>query len=165
MIGVLAGIVIDIIFSKQNKKEQEEHVDFCEHEHCHCEEGIFKSAIRHTVSIFIFIVIITFLLNIVIHFIGEDTLSKLISNNKILGPMIAGIIGLIPNCASSVILTQLYLENIISMGSMIAGLLVNSGIGILVLFRVNKNKKENFTILGILYLVGEISGIILDLIF
>lgn len=166
MIGVIAGIIIDIVFNKLNKKEkkQEEHLEFCEHEHCHCEEGIFKSAIRHTISIFIFILIITFALNLVIHFIGEDTLSNLIMNNKILGPVIAGLIGIIPNCASSVIITKLYLENIITASIMIAGLLVNAGVGLLVLFRVNRNLKENVKITAILYSIGVISGIVLELV-
>lgn len=166
LIGVIAGIIIDIVFNKLNKKEkeEEEHLEFCEHEHCHCEDGIFKSAIRHTVSIFIFIVIITFVLNLVIHFIGEDTLSNLIMNNKILGPVIAGLIGLIPNCASSVIITKLYLENIITASIMISGLLVNAGVGLLVLFRVNRNLKENIKITSILYAIGVISGIVLELI-
>ena len=80
----------------------------------------------------------------------------------VIGPMISGLIGLIPNCAGSVILTQLYLQKVISMGSIISGLLVGSGIGILILFRVNKNIKENLKILGILYAIGVISGIIID---
>ena len=82
----------------------------------------------------------------------------------IIGPIIAGIVGLIPNCAGSVILTKLYLENVISIGSMIGGLLVGSGIGILILFRVNKNIKENFKILGLLYIIGVACGIVIDLI-
>jgi hypothetical protein len=166
LIGVIAGIIIDLIYSKLNQKDskKEEHIDFCEHEHCHCEEGIFKSAIKHTVSIFIFIVLITFVLNLIIHFIGEDTLSNLIMNNKILGPMVAGLIGLIPNCASSVIISKLYIENVISASIMVAGLLVNAGVGLLVLFRVNRNLKENIKITTILYGIGVISGIILELI-
>lgn len=167
LIGVISGIVIDIIFNKlnQNKsKKQEEHLEFCEHEHCHCEEGIVKSSIKHTISIFIFIILITFVLNTAIHFIGEETLSNLIMNNKILGPIIAGLIGLIPNCASSVIITKLYLENIITVSIMMAGLLVNAGVGLLVLFRVNREWKENIKVVTILYGIGVISGIILELV-
>ena len=82
----------------------------------------------------------------------------------IIGPIISGLVGLIPNCAGSVILTKLYLENMISIGSMIGGLLVGSGIGILILFRVNKNVKENFKILGLLYVIGVVCGIVIDLI-
>lgn len=166
IIGLLAGFIIDLIVSKfKNKKKiKKDSVDFCEHEHCHCEEGIFKSAIRHTVSIFIFIIAITLVLNVVIHFIGEDALSNLIMNNKILGPVIACLIGLIPNCASSVIISQLYVEKVISAAIMISGLLVNAGVGLLVLFRVNINLKENIKITTILYVIGVISGIILELV-
>lgn len=166
LIGVISGIIIDVIFNLKNKGKEikEEHVDFCEHEHCHCEEGILKSAIRHTISIFAFILLITFILNLVIHNIGEEKLSNLIMNNKILGPAIAGLIGLIPNCASSVIISQLYIEKVISSAIMISGLLVNAGVGLLVLFRVNRNLKENIKITAILYGIGVISGILLELI-
>lgn len=167
IIGVIAGSIIDIVFNKLKKKEQEtkdrQH-DFCEHEHCHCEEGILKSATQHTVSIFVFILIITFILNLVMHIVGEDALSNLIMNNKILGPVIVALIGLIPNCASSVIISQLYIENVITVSIMIAGVLVNAGVGLLVLFRVNKNLKENIKITAIIYSIGVISGILLELI-
>lgn len=166
LIGVISGIIIDVIFNLKNKDKEikEEHVDFCEHEHCHCEEGILKSAIRHTISIFAFILLITFILNLVIHNIGEEKLSSLIMNNNILGPVIAGLIGLIPNCASSVIISQLYIEKVIDSAIMISGLLVNAGVGLLVLFRVNRNLKENIKITAILYGIGVISGILLELI-
>lgn len=164
-IAIGVGVVIDLIFRKKAEEEAKEEIHkLCNEEHCHCEEqGIIKSSIKHTLQIFVYILIISLVLNIIIEFVGEENIAKLVLNVPILGPIISGFVGLIPNCASSVILTQVYLENIISMGSMIAGLLVNSGIGILILFRVNKSKKENFTILGILYLVGAISGIILDI--
>jgi len=166
-IAIAVGMVVDLIFRKKKIEDSKEEIHkLCDEEHCHCEEsGIFKSSLIHTLQIFAYILIISFVLNLIIHYVGEDNIAGLVLNVPVVGPLISSLVGLIPNCASSVILTQLYLENIISMGSMIAGLLVNSGIGILILFRVNKSKKENFTILGILYLVGAISGIILDLIF
>lgn len=173
VIGIIAGFIIDFVGQAITKKKVENRTEeieeeighICEHEHCHCEEGgILKSSITHTLNIFVFIIIITFILNIIIHFFGEENLSNLILNMPIIGPIIAGIVGLIPNCAGSVILTQLYLENIISIGSMIGGLLVGSGIGILILFRVNKNVKENLKILGLLYAIGVICGIVIDLI-
>ena len=171
-IGIVIGFVIDLIgqaLTKRNQEKKEEVVEeeighICEHEHCHCEEGILKSSIKHTINIFIFIVIISFIINTIIYFIGEENLSNLILNMPIVGPVIAGLVGLIPNCAGSVILTQLYLEQVISFGSMIGGLLVGSGIGILVLFRVNKDLKDNLKILGLLYLIGVICGVIIDLI-
>lgn len=164
-IGMLVGVIIDLIVKHKELENKDDIHKLCHDEHCHCEEsGILKSTIKHTVQIFIYIFIISLILNYTIHFIGEERLASLIVNVPILGVAISGLIGLIPNCASSVLLTQLYLENILSMGAMIAGLLVNSGIGILILFKVNKNKKENFSILGILYIVGIVSGIILDFI-
>ena len=87
---------------------------------------------------------------------------NLILNNPVIGPLIAGIIGLIPNCASSVVLTQLYIEGVLGLGSLMAGLLAGSGVGILVLFRENDDMKDNFRILAILYVSGVAWGIIID---
>ena len=108
VIGMIVGTIIDFILRIKNKGKEEKNkiVDLCEHEHCHCEEGIVKSAIKHTINIFIFILIITILINIAIYFIGEDNIANLLSGMPLLGPLVAGIIGLIPNCASSVILTR-----------------------------------------------------------
>lgn len=173
IIGIIAGFVIDLIGQAIKKKKNDknsEHIEeeighICEEEHCHCEEGsILKSSIKHTLNIFVFVFIITFIINMIILFIGEENISNLILNLPIVGHLIAGLIGFVPNCAGSVILTQLYLQNVITLGSMIAGLLVGSGIGILVLFKVNKNTKDNLKILGILYLIGIMSGMIIDLI-
>ena len=104
------------------------------------------------------------MINLAIHFIGEETIAGFMLDRPILGPVISGIIGLIPNCASSVIITQMYLENIISVGTMIAGLLVGAGVGLAVLFRTNKGIKENIKITVLLYAIGVISGIALELI-
>ena len=164
VIGIAAGIVIDLLDNKKKEKNTEIH-KICENEKCHCEEdGILKSSIKHTIQILVYIFIISFIINTIICLIGEERIGKLIVNNTILGTLIASVIGIIPNCASSIILTELYLSNIITIGPMIAGLLVNSGIGVLVLFRVNKNKKENIGILVMLYFIAIISGIIIELI-
>lgn len=169
VIGIIFGFAIDGIMHLIKKKDKEraeeviEHI--CEEEHCHCEHGIFKSALKHTVSIFLFILIITFAINTLIHFIGEDKIANLVLNMPVVGILISALVGLIPNCAGSVILTELYLSNLISLGSMIAGLLVGSGIGILVLYKSNKHIKENLAVTGILYIIGVISGLIIDLIF
>lgn len=166
IIGIIAGFVIDLVLRKINKNQENNKItEVCEHEHCHCEEGsILKSSLKHTANVFVYIFIILFVLNIVIHTIGEENLANLILNKPILGPMIAGAIGLIPNCASSVILTELYLSNVISVSTMIAGLLVNAGVGVLILCKVNKDAKENAKIIGLLYGIGVISGILLELI-
>ena len=160
-IGMIVGIIVDI-FIKNKENNQSIH-KICEEDHCNCEEkGIIKSSISHTLHIFLYIFIITLILNTIIHFIGEDTIANLVLNIPVVGIVISVILGLIPNCASSVILTTLYLDKIISLGSMIAGLLANSGIGLIVLFKLNKNKKENLKIVLILSIVGIISGILID---
>ena len=163
IIGLIAGFLIDIVLRNKDKEEQNNNIEnICEHEHCHCEQGIWKSAIKHTINVFIFIFIISLLLNIAIECIGEDTLAGLISGKPIISALIAGLIGLIPNCASSVILTELYLSNVLSLAVMIGGLLVNAGVGLIVLFKVNHNQKENIKIVIGLYLIGVISAILLQ---
>lgn len=163
LIGMVAGFIIDFVLRIKNKnKEEHKIVDLCEKEHCHCEDGIVKSALTHTLHITIFIVLVTFIVNIVIYFIGEDAIGGFLMNQPILGPIVAGLLGLIPNCASSVILTQMYLENVISSATMIAGLLVGAGVGIAVLFKTNNGIKENLKIVTLLYAIGVISGIILE---
>lgn len=164
IIGILAGIIVDFVYRKSSKNEETENIhNLCEHEHCHCEEGILKSAIKHTAQIFIFILIISIILNIGLFIIGREKLAGLILNKPILGPVLAGIIGLIPNCASSVVLTELFTNGVIGIGTLIGGLLVNSGLGGIVLFKVNKNVKENIQIISILYAIGVISGIIIEI--
>lgn len=165
LVGMLAGFSIDLVLTLRNKdNEKEKIVDLCDKEHCHCEHGIVKSALKHTISIFIFILVVTIIINILIQFIGEDIIAGFLNNNNILGPVIAGVIGLIPNCASSVILTQMYLENVISIATMISGLLVNAGVGLAVLFKTNKGIKQNLGIVTLLYCIGVISGIIIEFI-
>lgn len=166
VIGMIAGILIDLCLrlKNRNKDEEEKIVDLCEKEHCHCDHGIVKSALKHTINIFIFILIITLLINIAIYFVGEERIASFIEINPVLGPVLAGIIGLIPNCASSVILTQLYLEHIVPATTMISGLLVNAGVGLAVLFKMNKGIKQNILIVILLYAIGVISGLILQLV-
>ena len=166
IIGMIAGFVIDIVIRiiKKDNQEEQKIEELCEHEHCHCEEGIIVSAVKHTINIILFIFLITLIINGIIEVIGKETIANFISQNIILGPIVAGVIGLIPNCASSVILTELFVENVISMPVLISGVAVNAGVGLLVLFKTNKKIKENISIVGLLYIVGVLSGIILQII-
>ena len=151
IIGMCVGFIIDLIFRKkhtpkENLKETEDHIHhMCEH--CDCEhKGILRPALKHTIEVFIFILIFAFILNTAIY------------------PIIASLIGLIPNCASSVLLTELYLSGNISFASIIAGLSSGSGLGLVILFKENKNVKENLKILGIVYAIGVSIGLIIELI-
>ena len=168
IIGMIAGILIDLIINVFNKKKQNKENDeighMCEEEHCHCDKnGVFKSALKHTLNIFLFIVLITFIINIIVYFVGEETIASWILNKPVIGPMITSLIGLIPNCAASVIITNMFLENVISLGSMIAGLLTGAGVGLAVLFKTNYKLKENICIIILLYMIGALSGIIIEL--
>lgn len=161
-IGAAAGFLIDFLFRGRHKEDHPHIHEMCEHDHCRCEEGIFRSAVSHTLQITLFILVISFMLNLVLHFIGEDALAGLMLNRPLLGPVIAGLVGLIPNCAASVAITQLYLEGAMSFGAMMSGLLVGAGVGILVLCRVNRDKKENIRVIGLLYIIGVLSGIVIE---
>ena len=161
LIGITVGFVIDLLLRKKEKLDIHE---LCEEEHCHCERGLIKSSIIHTLHTIFFIILVSFILNIVMHFGGKDFLSNLFNENNIFKPFIASLIGIIPNCAASVVITELYLNRILSFSGVIAGLLTGSGVALLVLFRSNKNLKEHIKILLIVYLAGSLSGVLIELI-
>lgn len=162
LIGVIAGFIIDFCFRNQQYQHHDHIHEICEQEHCHCERGIVRSALSHTIQITFFIAVITFGLNMVLHFVGEDVLAGFLLNKPVIGQMAASLVGLIPNCAASVVITQLYLEGAMSLGAMMSGLLTGAGIGILVLCRVNHNKKENAMVIGLLYVIGVLGGIVVE---
>lgn len=165
LIGMAAGLTIDIVIRHLSKNRDEElrieHL--CEQHHCHCEEGILKSALHHTIEIFLYLMLISFVLNLLIGMIGEDFLAGLILNRPVIGELAAGLIGLIPNCAASVVITQLYLKGVLSAGAMMSGLLSGAGVGILVLLHVNDKRKENVRIIGLLYVIGVLAGLLIEL--
>lgn len=164
--GIAVGFLIDFaLHLLGHRRENREFSHLCEDEHCHCENGIFRSALHHTVHIALFILLITFVLNTVIFWIGEETIGSLASGaGRFFLPFLTAVIGLIPNCAASVVLTQLFLEGVISTGAVLSGLLVGSGIGLLVLYRTHKHWKKNLIITAVLYAVGVVIGLIFDLI-
>lgn len=161
--SIVYGLIIDKIINKK-KKDKETNYELCDEEHCDCNHSILLSAIKHTLHITLFIFIITLIINTIFTLLGDNYLSKILLNNSILSPFITSLIGLIPNCAASVILTELYLNSTISLGALIGGLLTSSGSSLLVLIKNNKNQKENLSIILLLYALGVLSGIIIELI-
>ena len=164
-IGIISGLVVEYVYThvlKKQEKEMDIH-EICEEERCNCEHGLLSSALTHTLHVFVYIFLISLALNIIIGLVGEEILAGLFTGAPIVGELIAALVGLIPNCASSVVITQLYLEHIIGTGAMMAGLLVNAGVGILILFRLNHDRKQNFRIIGLLYGLGVFWGIIIEL--
>ncbi len=162
IVGIVFGFIIDFIMRKSRLNDFEIK-DFCNEEHCDCKNGILKSSVKHTLNILLFIVIISFVLNIGFEFLGENRLSKIFMKNSVFGPFISSLIGLIPNCGASVVITELYINNTITLGSVISGLLTGSGVAIMVLFKVNKNLKENINIVLTIYFIGVIVGLLFDI--
>lgn len=165
-IGIIAGYVV--LFFENLYYRKHPHTKNIEQlcENCHCEEegeGILRPALHHTAEVFIFLLIFTVLLNILLEAIGMQTISRFLLSNSVFQPVLAALIGLIPNCAASVMLTQLYIDGIISFGSAVAGLCSAAGLGLVVLFRMNdRHKRENMGIIVLLYGIAVLSGIILQ---
>ena len=166
VIGTVAGFLIDLCMRFLAKREEEHgHIhELCEHEGCHCEKGILRSALHHTLHISLFLLLIMLLLNTGIFFLGVERLAGVFSGIPVLGHLLSALVGLIPNCASSILITKLYLEGVLSAGCMLSGLLVGSGVGLLVLFRVSRKKRDAFLVLLLLYTIGAFTGILLDLV-
>ena len=143
-IGMACGFAVDWVLRRREKQKpkskkkakEEEHYEICEHDHCHCESGILASSIKHTANTLVFILLTTFLVNIVFTYVGEDALSKIFLRDSVFGSFITSLIGLIPNCGSSIMITELYLNGAISFGSLIGGLLTGSGVGLLVWLKI-----------------------------
>ena len=132
-------------------------------DHTHTGAGILKCALRHTLSVAVYILIVTLVLNSLIFFIGEETIAKVMVDIPVLSHLISALVGLVPNCAVSVALTQLALSGIISEGVMLSGLLSGAGVGLLVLIKTNSDPKEDFIVPAILVLAGVVFGALADL--
>ena len=163
-VAIAVGFVLDLLLRLLGRRGEEINIDeLCDADDCHCERGILHSAIHHTLTTGLFILIVTFLINAVIFFIGEDSLAAIMYDRPVLSHAIASVFGLIPNCAASVTLATLAKEGLITVGTMLAGLFSGSGVGILVLFKVNKNPGQNVLVLLLLVFVGFIFGLLADL--
>ena len=162
--GILIGFLIDLILRLMKKQSHKITIsDICEEKNCGCEKGLLRSALIHTLQIALFVFLFSLVIGGIVEWIGEEELAALAAKAGIFSTLVCGLIGLIPNCASSVVLTELFLDGVIGTGSVLAGLLAGSGVGLLVLFRVNKNLKENLVITGIIYTSGVLIGILFDL--
>ncbi len=162
--GIVVGFLVDGFVCRQNRQHERDIHDFCRQENCSCEGGIFRSALRHTVKIALVILVAVAVLNVVFEFVPREDVAR-ICNIPVLGEVLMAIIGLMPNCAASVLVTDLYVEGVIGCGPMFAGLLANAGVGLLVLFRVNRKGRENLTIAALLACSAVILGIVLGFAF
>lgn len=164
VVGLLVGFTVDIVLRRRHT-EQEEHIhEFCEQEHCSCADGVFKSAVKHTVKVLLIIYVVSVALHLLVELIPENLLTDIL-NFPVLSQLAASLMGLIPSCAVSVTLTELYTEGALGIGPLLCGLLTNGGVGLLVLYRVNRKVKENLFITLLIFLVGLIAGSVVGLFF
>ncbi|MBQ7387688.1 MAG: arsenic efflux protein, partial [Clostridia bacterium] len=165
-VGIIVGFIVDAVIRALHKNDEKINIDaICDEDNCHCERGIFYSAIHHTLTITLFVFIVTLAINALVFFIGEERLGALMYDKPFISHLIASVFGLIPNCAASVVLATLCSEGIITAGTMLAGLFSGAGVGLLVLFKVNKRVRDNLIITAVLVVVGIIFGLLGDLIF
>ncbi len=166
VIGIAAGFSVDLLARllrpKGQRAPEPQIEELCEREKCDCHGHFALSALKHTLHIALFLLLFTFLLTLGIEALGEDRLALFLSDKPVLGSILSALVGLIPNCASSVLLTDLYLEGILSTGSVMAGLLVNAGVGLAILFRNNRPLWDSIRILAILLFIGILCGIVMD---
>lgn len=170
-IGMVMGFVVDAILriiqrGKRSATQDDLQIhEICEHDGCDCHGGsggILKSSLKHTLQVTLFIFLISLLLNVLIAFVGEEALAEFLSGNPTLSVFASCLVGLIPNCAASIAITELYLEGALGAGAMMGGLLVSAGVGLLVLFRTNHRLKQNLAILGVLYVIGVFWGLLIS---
>lgn len=161
VIAVIAGYLLDFVNHKKINEEDDFEIEV--DGICACSQNSFLNALNKTARTLFFILCINLGLGIILYFVGEETLTSMLSIHPILQPMIASIIGFIPNCAISILMVQLYMVNALSFGSMIAGLCSGAGVGLAVLFKNNKNKKENWMIVFYIGIIAVASGLIIDM--
>lgn len=163
LLATVAGLVLDYSgVLKTSEADSEAVVE--EHSHCHTEghNGILKSALHHTLETFLFLVLVMLVLNFVIYFIGEETLGRFLMSGSVFQPLLAGLVGLIPNCAASVVIAELFAQGALSFGSAVAGLSAGSGLGLLVLFRADIDKSECIRIAVLLFSISVLTGMVLQ---
>lgn len=166
LVGIMVGLLVDLVLRIMKKPSGAINIDaICDEDNCHCERGIWYSALHHTLTISLFVLLVTLAINALVYFVGEESLGAIMYDKPVISHLIAAIFGLVPNCAASVALATLCTEGLITAGTMISGLFSGAGVGLLVLFRVNKHIKENLIIVLILVASGVIFGLIGDLVF
>ena len=190
MIGMVMGFIVDaaVRLARRDREKLRIH-ELCEHDHCHCNgecsacernpelaygfeqdeehehhhEGgsILRSALKHTVQVTVFIFLITIVLDGVLEAVGEDALGAFLGNNPVLSVLGSALVGLVPNCAASVVIAQLYVDGALGAGAMMAGLLVSAGVGLLVLFRTNRQLRQNLIVLAGMWATGVFWGLVI----
>ena len=166
-VALAAGFGIDVLFKRLipvsvrgGYAGSMNEVDCHDHEE---QDSILVAAVKHTLHIFLYILIFNFILGLLVEWVGEDVLSALLAQAGMFQPVAAGLLGLVPNCAASVLITQLYASGSLSLGGAVAGLSTSAGVGLAVLFRANRSAKQNLFITALLYVIGTAAGLLIQL--
>ena len=168
-VAALAGFGVDLLTRAVMRRRGVEPRpvqigEMCRTEHCDCDSRpIWLASLIHTLSIAVTVFTVSLLLHTTLELVGEDALAGFIGSTPVLGCLLAAIVGLIPNCAASVAITTLYLEGVLSTGAMLSGLLVGAGVGLLVLFRVNRPVRDSLRVTLLLFVIGVIVGLVFAL--
>ena len=190
MIGMIMGFVVDaaVRLARRDREKLRIH-ELCERDHCHCNgecdaceqnpelaydyqhdeehehdhehSSILRSALKHTAQVTVFIFLITLVLDGALEVVGEDAIGAFLGSNPALSVLGSALVGLIPNCAASVVIAQLYVDGALGAGAMMAGLLVSAGVGLLVLVRTNRQVRQNLIVLAGLWATGVFWGLII----
>lgn len=173
VVGLVAGLVLDALLRVRRSASTDEglHIsELCERAHCHCDDGhdhdhghgpggIVRSALVHTAQVTVFIYLVTLVFGLIIEGVGQDALGTILANHPVRATFVAALVGLVPNCAASVAISELYLEGILAAGPMLAGLLASGGMGLLVLWRTNASMRQNLFVTGLVYAVAVLIGL------
>ena len=173
--GVVVGLAVDVALRAWHRAgDGHVHIhELCEREHCHCDDdhdhahehahgrwSIVRSALVHTVQVTFFILVVTFVFGLAIEYVGQDALGALLANHPVRATFVSALVGLIPNCAASVAITELYLDGVLATGPMLAGLLASGGVGLLVLWRTNADARQNALVTAFVYVVAVGVGLL-----
>jgi uncharacterized membrane protein YraQ (UPF0718 family) len=166
--GAVCGIVIDLFYKR--KPPEHHHHDYCTAGECGCSghthnDNVFLSALKHTAKIFAFVFAVNLIFGGAVELVGEEKIASLLLSGTVFQPVLCALVGFIPNCAASVLLTELFVSGGISFGSLLAGLCSGAGLGLAVLFKTNRNRKENAFVLLLMFLLSALCGILADFTF
>lgn len=163
VIAVISGFFVELFFGWLAKRR---HVPegFSDEpaESCNCAAGLLVDSIVKTLQVFVFILIVSMVIGIAMELAGASAIKSLFHGLPIVGEMLAALVGLIPNCAASVVITQLYLEGVINAGTMMSGLLSSAGVGLLVLCRENHRPRQSVSVIALLYVISAFWGILIN---
>ena len=160
-VALPTGFLVDFLLRKRVRRLK--LVELCEEERCHCEHGLLRSALYHTAKVFLFVLAVNLLIGAAFELLGEERIGEVLVGLPWLSTLLSALVGLIPNCAASVLIATLWTKGVISGGAMLAGLLTGAGAGLLVLFRTNRHLRENLQLLAVLLGTGLLVGFLFDL--